>query len=596
VAAGHDAPGHAPDPGKRLLTRIERVRRYLADAGHAFERAPVEVTVSVLLAVAFSYAVESAAEPMQQWLELAIVAVLIAGVAFAASLLHGLGAWTTRTRWIVTGAGVAVIALYGVAVLDLDREAEGWRAAALVAGALLLLLAAPAFASDRDSATARFRLVTGRLVLRVLAVGLYALALFAGLALALGAVNTLFELGLDAKIYAHVFGWVFLVLVPWVVVGGIPDYVRPATEPSAVATAVHRMATFLVPPLLAIYYLILYAYAVRIMATSELPKNLVSPLVIAAGLIAVLALVLFDRQDEDGAPIQPLRLAAPLFVPLALLGLYALSQRFGQYGWTEFRALRTVLLIVLGALAAAGSVFVLRRRRLPLYVPPAALAVALILSVVGPWNVLAASRRSQQARLNEALAQIGLDGASTAPRDTVIANAAYDNISSTSRYLALHFGTDALPPVLAGLGDERHMDYAHALGLRRAAPPADARGLYVQLEDGAMLTDAGGGRLTYLRLESFRAPGEFRSGVARADSLLLVMTSGADTITADLAPILDALGPGSQPAALPPEHARVDVIGADGAVRGELMVLEIGFGGQSPRLLRLVGLLRLAPR
>jgi hypothetical protein len=64
-------------------------------------------------------------------------------------------------------------------------------------------------------------------MLRIIGALLYCGALYVGLALALGAVNALFELDLDGSIYAHVFGWVFLALAPWIVAGGIDDYVLP---------------------------------------------------------------------------------------------------------------------------------------------------------------------------------------------------------------------------------------------------------------------------------------------------------------------------------------------------------------------------------
>jgi hypothetical protein len=581
-----------------LRIPADRARRYVADALHAFERAPAEVVISVLLAVALSYTIASDAEPMLEWFELAIIGVLGAGIAFAATLLNALGTWSARTRWVVTAAGVIGAGIYGLVSLELERVAEGWRAAALVAAVVLLLLAVPAFSASGDDATARFRRVTGRIVIRTLAVLVYAAALYAGLALALGAINTLFELELNARMYAHAFGWIFLVLVPWAIVGGVPDYVRPATEPGAVAAAVHRLSAFLVQPLLAIYYVILYAYAIRIVVTGELPKNIVSPLVIAAGVIAALALTLFDRQEEAPDSIQPLRLAAPLFLPLAFLGLLALSMRLGQYGWTEFRALRTVLLVVLGIVAALATWHAVRRRRLRLERLPLILAAALTLAVVGPWNVIAGSRRSQQARLTETLAAVGVTAESPAPRDSVVPGETYDDISSTARYLLRHFGAAALPaPIAAHAAQDPHMDLAHAIGLRRDMTDITSpRGLYVQLEDGATFTDATGARMTYLRLESFRAPGELRSPLARADSMRLVFTIDRRSYIADLGPLFDSMGGLPQQPVLPPDLARVAVTDSAGIAYGELIVTEIGFGGDdAPRLFRLVGLLRLPP-
>jgi hypothetical protein len=75
---------------------------------------------------------------------------------------------------------------------------------------------------------------------------LYAQALFAGLALALVAVDKLFELNLKNTIYAHVFGWLMIGLVPWVVVGGLSDYVAPLERQSEVARVVYRLALYLI--------------------------------------------------------------------------------------------------------------------------------------------------------------------------------------------------------------------------------------------------------------------------------------------------------------------------------------------------------------
>ncbi|HEX6307671.1 MAG TPA: DUF4153 domain-containing protein [Longimicrobiales bacterium] len=556
---------------------------------HAFEHAPVEVTLSVLLAIAFSWTISTRVDPFPEWFEVAVILLLSGAAAFVATMLHALGALGVRGRWIVTASGAVAAALYGRFALDLELEAQAWRAAALVAAAALIVLGAPALAA-RSGRTERFRRVTGRLVLRMIGVLLYAAALFAGLALALGAVNTLFELDLDARIYLHTFGWVFMVLVTWVVMGGVPDYVRPAEQPGAVGSAVHRMSAFLVTPLLAIYYLILYAYAVRIAITGELPKNLVSPLVIAAGLIAAIALVLFDRADDERRSFRSLRAAAPLFVPLSVLGAAAIVLRLNQYGWTEFRGLRLVLLAVLGLLALGAVVMVLQRRPLPLHVLPLALAAALVLSVVGPWSVIALARRSQQARLSAALAEAGLDWNSTAVQDSIIEAAPFRQMHETSRYLLTHFGRDALPPLLARHADARFVDVVHQAGLRADRPyPSEPRGGFAQLDNGAVLKGAEGGSLHYVRLDHAAMVDTLGS-----ELLTLPIRIGGSLFIADLASMARAIGSQQGERRIGPEWARVELRDTTGARRGELFVFEIGIRSDSvTQIFRLVGVARL---
>jgi hypothetical protein len=635
-----------------------RARRYLADAAHAFDHAPVEVTLSVLLAITFSYAVASDAEPLREWFEIAVVMLLTGAIAFTATLLHALGAWHARTRWLVTAAGAVAAALYGMFVLDLELAAEAWRAAGLVAGAALLVLSAPALAglgraTRAGSATERFRRVTGRLVLRTIAVLLYAAALYAGLALAVGAVNTLFELDLDARIYIHTLGWVFFVLVTWVVVGGLPDYVRPGGDAGPVAAAVHRVSAFLVTPLLAIYYLILYAYAIRIAVTGELPKNLVSPLVLAAGLIAGIALVLFDRAGTDpdrpddaaadGAPgarsaagrvtgdgavtavddvdgmttpaprgaasFRSLRSAALLFVPLCGLGVWAVGMRVAQYGWTEFRGLRMMLLVTLGVLALGAIVRVVRRATMPVHVLPLTLAVVTVLSVVGPWNLLALSRRSQQTRLADAMGRAGIEWNATAVNDTIIPNEPHREITETARYLRSHFGARALPALFARHAEvsERYEDVVYAAGLRTARPDLAAPGgAYSQLDNGAVLEETEDATLYHVRLNLHGMrprPGSPRSAAAdsaarravsdtSAGSLALRIPVGGLTLFADLAPLSrQLLSDPSSSRGLSPDLARIPLTDASGRRRGDLFVLEIGIGGGEVH--QLVGVARI---
>lgn len=594
----------------RLLTRA---RGYLADAGRGFQRAPVEVALALFIAVTFSWSVAIGGDAFPAWLEIAVPAVLVLAFAWTGTLLHALGAIGARTRWIITVAGALLVAVYAQWVVDFDRGAEGVRAAVLVLAAVLWLLAVPALGAQGD-AVERMRRVDGRILLRLLGVGLYGVALYLGLALALAAVNSLFELKLDGKIYAHVAGWIHFVLVPWVVLGGLDDYVRPPEATSAVASAVQRITLFLVPPLLALYLLILYAYVVRIALTGELPKNLVSPMVLAAGALTAVALLLFDPPPRTGGLARALRLAPALFLPLAPLGVWALLVRIDQYGWTEFRALRVVALAAFTALAVGATVQLVRRRPFALHVLPITLAAAAILAVVGPWSTLALSRRDQQARLVAALdsvATLPVDTAAPPPRDIdtrrmrgpaplmaedsaidwrVVSADLYDRILSGARYLHSTHGPDALPAQLAQAAEGRppwEVNYATVLGLRRApdrdAPRDESVYRFLPLEAAVPLEGATAYRIDY-RPPSARGPGA-RSTIVSVQGQRLVLMLPAGTLYADLAPLFAA---GDQPAArpegndLPTAGAVLPVVDAEGRPRGQVLVFETTLGAGTP--------------
>ena len=576
-------------------TLTDRARRYLADAAGAFERAPVEVAVAVALAVAFSYAVEAGGEAFRAWVELAVAGILIGAFAWTGTLLHALqggGREATTRRWIITGTGAAATAAYALLLLDFDRSSEGWRALMLVLAAVLWLLAVPALAGPWPEATLRVRSVGGRFLLRVIGALLYCAALYAGLALALAAINTLFELNLGGDIYAHVSGWIFLVLAPWIVIGGLPEYAAPSPPRGDVAGVVHRMTAFLVPPLLILYYAILYAYSIRIFVTGEIPKNLVSPMVLAAGGLAGLALFLFDPapRSRDTSAFRSLRAAPPLFLPLAALGVWAIMLRVTQYGWTELRLLRLVVLIVLGILAVAATIQVMRRQRFALHIALLVPAAALVLAAVGPWSIMAMSRHSQQTRLGEALATVGFDASAPlpAPRPAGVADTtaravpgeAYDEVNATARYLVTHFGTGALPPALVPhAAAEDGYDVAARLGLRRTAPATlPDRGFGAHFGPGTVV-GLDGWRVQRVTSAPPRpAGGPPATGViAVQDSMRLRFQADGEALVADMADLVGALhvDPAGRMTGLREESATLPVRSAEGAPRGHLLVLDI---------------------
>lgn len=567
----------------------ERATSYLRDAAAGVRRAPAEVAVTLAVAVAFSAAIEYGGDTMRSWAETAVAGLLTLAIAWTGTLLHETGAWSARRRWLFTVGGAVVVALYAHAFADFSLEAEAWRALLLVATAVLWTIGMPALTQRGGDAVGRMRRIDGRIVLRMVGALLYCLALFGGLALALAAVDSLFELELDGAIYGHVFGWIFFVLAPWIVLGGLPDYIRPADAPSAVGSVAQRIALFLVPPLLGVYYLILYAYVVRILVTSELPKNLVSPMVLAAGALVLAALLLFDPRADARPLSRALRIAPPLFLPLAGLGAYALLVRLDQYGLTEFRVIRLVVLVMLGALAVAATAAVVRRLRMPLHWALFALAATALVLAVGPWSALALSKRSQDARLVRALEAVDIDPADETfrvdsigqPEPRLVPAADFEQIRSSAQYLATHFGPDALPPALWHLArqeDARWVDYATGLGLRPDGPIDDqpmTRGGF--LAQGAAVPITGG---TAYRL-GLHVPGPGQEAVPAAsivvaDSTRVMVRLPDRVLFADLAPLLVTALPGhGRGGEIPAGKAALPLLDAEGHRHGDLLVSHV---------------------
>ncbi len=532
----------------------------------------------MLVAITCSLAIEAGDEAFQTWSRIATAALVAIGAAWTGTLLNALGRVTRAQRWAITVMGLVAAALLATFTLDFQHRAEGWRALLLIAATSAWLVAVPALAAQPAQRSLMLRRVNGRFLVRALGAGLYAGALFLGLALALAAIDTLFELDLREEIFAHVFAWLMLGLVPWITFGGLPDYVRPLDEVSSITSGVHRLTRFLVPPLLAIYYAILYAYAVRIAMVGELPKNLVSPMVLAAGMLAAAAMLLFDPEHDDRAGLAALRFAPPLFLPLAVLGFWGLWPRIAQYGWTEFRVARLTLMIALTLLALAGTVLVLRRRRFPLHTMMLALALTLAVSALGPLSALAVSRRSQLSQLNAALADAGLPTALAEAQTTGVKRsvpaATYERINSIARFLSTHFGASALEPILpaeartsSALTDlSAHLGLVRALVAGQKTPfsgnlAADA---FMQLENAQMAR-----RIMY----PMGNPDTLLS--VRPDSTGLLFTIGQETFRAALDQVLEGMTTMSGPPTMRPENAAVPVLDSARVRRGTLIVFSI---------------------
>jgi hypothetical protein len=188
------------------------------------------------------------------------------------------------------------------------------------------------------------------------------------------------------------------------------------------------------------------------------------------------------------------------------------------------------------------------------------------------------------------MADAGIDWNATTLTDTIIANEPFREISETTRYLATHFGPDALPPLFARHVDDGsyRVDVAHAAGLRAARPELNSpRGGYAQLESGVLLGDLEGGTLYYVRIDRQRvstrvATDTTAAGTAAADTaqgaLTVPVRVGGLNLLADLEPVTRTLV-GMEGRSLPPDAARVPLRDETGRVRGELFVIEVGMGG-----------------
>lgn len=488
------------------LTRM--LRALPGEAARAFARTPLEVLLGIAAWVGLAIAIENTAAE-DSWLRLAITVQIALPLVYATSVLHATGTISRWTRWLAAGIAITAAALYGFFVFDPDLAAEVWRAVLLIAAACLTFLATPlVLRPPPGSATtpplgnrrARTHLFAIRLAVRVSVVGLYALALFAGLAAALGAVNGLFELDLPDKLYSHLAALIFVLMPPWAIAAGLPTLIAPPAPWGALTLSVlRRVGLFLLAPLITVYLLIVYAYTIRMFVTGEIPSNLVSPVVLGAGVLTIIATILLEplyAGDDARGLTRFLRLLPALLLPLCVLALWAVLIRVEQYGWTEFRYIRVLAILLLGTFAAAGSWRLVRGRRPPLAALPAVTAAILLIAAIGPLAAPAVAYRSQTQRL---AALIPPASERSAAHPTAVGTDTLQEATNLAAYLRDHFGWDALQPYLPADAtrpvDRSPTSLATTLGLTEKLDDALPRIIYAALPEATGIPGTQGGTL-----------------------------------------------------------------------------------------------------
>lgn len=437
---------------------------YAADARGAIRLAPLEIALGTMAGL--SLIVLGRVDPddwWDPWMRIAAVAALAFPLVLAFTLLHARGVVRRTVRWAGSLAAVAGAALFELR-WNPEHGADWWRFWLLVLGFACVLLLSAALPMGRDPER-RLRVWSHgfRLLRRVAGVLGYAAILHLALAGAVAAVVGLFDLASPRHLYRDLWAVIYFVLAPWIFVGGIDRIVAPHDPVETRPALLDVVVRYFFLPVLALYGVILYAYTIKVAATGEVPRNLLSPLVLGAGAAGFLATLLAEPYHADPAhrgTSRAFRWLPALLLPLVPLAAWAVAVRVGQYGWTEFRFVRAGLLAAVGVLAVLGTVRLFRRRPPLLTTTLGAFAVVFLFSAVGPWSAPEVSLRDQRARLWAGLRAAGLDdvearrrlGSGAGPEAT-LDSAAYARIVEPARYVASMHGSAALRPVLPGMPD-----------------------------------------------------------------------------------------------------------------------------------------------
>ena len=275
---------------------------------------------------------------------------------------------------------------------------------------------------------------------------------FVGVALALVSIDELFGVDVEEENYARIWFFCAFVLTTCLFLGGMPE---KEDRPNLVVDYpkwIHFFCKFILLPLVFLYFGILYAYAIKIVATWSWPDGMVGmPVFILAavgGLTGLLIWPLTQLEPVSKWAKSFWRLYFPLIIPLGLLLLLALQRRIGDYGFTEVRYLGLVLAFWLLAIALYYTV----RPGSTFRVIPWSLIGVLIVCSWGPLSPGQVAFKSQWKRLNGLLTQEGLlvDGSLT-PNPHQVDDSVYQDLNSVVKYLHGNYGGKPFAPLIEGV-------------------------------------------------------------------------------------------------------------------------------------------------
>lgn len=307
-----------------------------------------------LLAVAISLLTEDFKSKVVRW----ILPVLVQLVWFAVS------AWLAQFDRFSMPQAIAVsatVAAFAFAVFLLCFYRKGmeipfWNFSVRTLGALLAALA-----------------IAGFLTL--------------GLILLVESLKMLFGLDFDYKADVDIVTVCMVLLAPILFMNLIPrgemKYLTEVTEFSRFAKGVVQ---YLFVPLLGLYMLTLYAYAIKILLQWSLPIGGVSYLVTGSMVLMVLLIyITYPLQHLEGNRLfkQVTRWLPVVMLPLLALMTIAIGRRLSDYGITVSR----LYLLAFNLWCYAVCLWLIFTRNKRIWLIPASFAVILFLISVGPQSI-----------------------------------------------------------------------------------------------------------------------------------------------------------------------------------------------------------------
>jgi hypothetical protein len=366
-------------------------------------RFPLQVLVALAATIAWCYLVDPVGQVKQieeQLIEFITVCNMALTLLLAADLYAEANQLSPAKKWGLRLAAVLLCTGLYFLLNPYFYLADVYRIGLLGFAFHLLVAFAPFMGKGNLN---DFWQYNKSLFLRILTAALYAAVLYAGLAIALVAIDGLFNVKVGWQVYMRLFAVVSAGFMTIFFLAGVPDNFEAPDKDESYPKGLKIFTQYVLIPLMTIYLAILLVYEVKIIINWELPKGLVSTLILGYAVFGILSLLLIYpiREKEGNGWIKLFsRFFYVMMIPLVVLLLLAVWKRVGNYGITESR----YILIILAIWLSLITFYFLISKKQNIKIIPVSLCILALLATYGPQSAFSVSRYSQVARLKRLMA------------------------------------------------------------------------------------------------------------------------------------------------------------------------------------------------
>ena len=287
--------------------------------------------------------------------------------------------------------------------------------------------------------------------------------LFGGLSLALLAIDSLFNVSIDGKLYGYLAVICFALFAPIYFLANIPNKTEKHSDEILYSKVQKILALYILAPILAVYAVILYVYLLQIIAVWQLPRGWVSWLVSALGLGGLLVITLLYpvRRQEKNRTVEFIsRWFGLLILPLLVLMTIGIFRRIADHGITINRAY--ILLLNFWFYGIYIYLFLTKSRHIK-WILISLVAVAFCTSI-SVWSVANVTKNSLTKEISAVLQK---------PVSAEEARAIFAEMTQEERerkrsileYLHRHFGKESVQVFFTDTIADKHWNFLSKLGL-----------------------------------------------------------------------------------------------------------------------------------